>query len=159
MKKFAKRFFLSFAVSLLSVCSISFADPVCPQTLDNVPLFFYSNPLGTYNIFLTDTLTAIADHIADNNGDNPPYYEKNWTGSCPKGLTGGNCHEYTVYPDATNFSPGDIMTKIKNFSGGAPNRGEVRIITDSSETNYVYTTDHEHTFSVACTMPGSQSRK
>lgn len=159
MKKFLKLVFLSFTVSLLSVCTVSFAEPVCPQTLNNVPLFFYSNSLGNYNIFLTDTLTAIADGSADNNGDTPPYYEKSWTGSCPPGLTGSNCHEYTVYPDSTNFSPTDIMAQIEKYNGGRPDRGEVRIITDSSEQNYVYTADHEHTFSVACSVPGSQSRK
>lgn len=162
MKKLTQRFSLLFAIVLLSICTISFASFTstdCPQTLNNVPLFFYSNPLGSYDIFLTDTLTAIADGNADNNGDSAPYYAKTWTGSCPAGLSGSNCHEYTVYPNATDFSPTGIMEKIEQFTNGRPDRGEVRIITDSSETHYVYTTDHERTFSQVCSVPGTQSQK
>ncbi|MCX7125337.1 MAG: hypothetical protein NTU49_06240 [Gammaproteobacteria bacterium] len=45
------------------------------------------------------------------------------------------------------------MQEIEQFDGGGTNRGEVRIITDGSEQNYVYTTDHEKTFSEPCAVP------
>lgn len=154
-----KRLLTAFSVILLSTCTASFADCSQSQTLVNIPLSFYKNSLGTYNIILTDTLTAIATGTADSNGYSAPYYEKNWMGACPGGLTGENCHEYTVYPDATNFAPGDIMSKIEQYTNGESNRGEVRILTDSSETYYVYSTDHEQNFCGPYPMPGIQSRK
>ena len=154
-----KRFFISSIIVLLSVSTFSFADCSQSQTLLNVPLFFYTSSLGTYNIALTDTLTAIANGTADKNAGESPYYEKDWTGDCPGGLSGSNCNEYTVYPDSTNFTPGDIMVKIEKYTSGLPNRGEVRILTDNSETQYVYTTDHEKTFCGPYPIPGVQSRK
>ena len=138
----------------------AFADCSPSSTLSNVPLFFYDNPLGTYTINLNNTLTAIANGSADQGGDSAPYFEKTWKGSCPGGLQGdnGSCNEYTVYPNDTNFSPSGIMEKIKQDNNNKPNRGEVRIITDNAEANYVYTTDHEKTFCGPYPVPSSKKK-
>lgn len=147
-RKFAKRFFLLVIAPVLFFAQSVACAAECSSsaTLLNIPLKFYSHSIGTYTIFLTDTLTAIANGQADQNGYQKPYYEKNWTGDCPGGLSGDDCIEYTVYPDATNYSPGDIMEAIEKYNHGDPDRGEVRIITDNAESNYVYTTDHESAF-------------
>lgn len=148
MKKSRKGIICAFGLLSVFTTQMVFADTVCTSspTILSVPLKFYSHPIGTYTIFLSDTLTAIADGQADENGYEKPYYAKSWDGACPSGLNGDGCREYTVYPDKTNFAPGDIMKKIEEHNNGNPNRGEVRIITDNSESNYVYTTDHERTF-------------
>ena len=124
--------------------------------LIDVPLKFYSHHLGSYNISLTDTLTAIADKQADQNGNVKPYYKRPWLRKCPKHIGSyGSCIEFTVYPIMhKNFvsvtyhkaPKNNIMWCIEKYNGGNPNRGEVRIITDSSESQYVYTTDHEKIF-------------
>lgn len=144
---------LPFAFSLC--VTPSFADCTASSSIPNVPLFFYSNPLGTYNISLSNTLTAIANGSADNGGNSAPYFAKTWRGACPGGLQGndGTCNEYTIYPNDTNFSPSGIMEKIEQDNNNRPNRGEVRVLTDSSETHYVYTTDHEKTFCGPYAMP------
>ena len=130
-----------------SFASVTFActsSHVIPQVSVN----FYDNPLGVYTIDLGPTLAAIASGQADNQGDVIPYFEKKWTGECPGGLEGGkdSCREYTVYPNDQNFSPAGIMDQIKAVNHGEPNRGEVRILTNASETQYAYTTDHEAEF-------------
>lgn len=108
-----------------------------------VPLFFFEHSLGVYDVNLEPTLAAIADGSADNG--RKPYYGKMWEGSCPS-LMVGQCHEYTVYPNDQNFQPAGIMGQIKQYTNGEENRGEVRVITNADETQYVYTTDHEKTF-------------
>ncbi len=145
------------AVFLSLMVNTVFADCSSSPILYNVPLKFYSNPLGIYTIFFSNTLSAIADGQADQNGYVKPYYEKSWRGSCPGGLDGndGTCNEYTVYPNDTNFSPSGIMEKIEQYTDGNPNRGEVRILTDNDESHYVYTTDHEETFCGPYLMPPS----
>jgi len=149
-----KVFLLPLGSLLFLVCQLASADCSSSLTLPNVPLFFYSNPLGIYTINLTPTMTAI-ESGDDESGQ--PYYEKSWRGDCPGGLSGsGNsCVEFTVYPDATNFTPGNIMQKIEQYTSGRPNRGEVRIITNSDQTQYVYTTDHESTFCGPYAVPQS----
>lgn len=143
MKKNHQKFYL--LTVFIFLAQITFADCSAPPTLSNVDMYFYDHDLGIYTIYLRPTLDAI---IANQTGSGNPYYEKTWTGSCPGGLIGDDdsCIEFTVYPAATNFSPGNIMTKIEHYTHGKPNRGEVRIITDNGETQYVYTTDHENTF-------------
>lgn len=141
-------FVLSLFVSNIALgCSASL-------TLSNMPLYFFTHPLGIYTIDLSPTMNIIDGD--DHSGY--PYYEKIWSGSCPGGLSGhdNTCIEFTVYPDATNFSPGNIMQKIKQYTHGKANRGEVRIITDSTESNYVYTTDHEQNFCGPYTVPTSK---
>ena len=142
MKKYYTLFCTLFCLGFSSVmfaCTDS-------KMLTNIPQSYFQNYLGVYSINLAPTLAAIASGEADQGGDNIPYYAKQWTGSCPGGLEGevGSCKEYTVYPTNQNFSPAGIMQKIEQYtSGGEPNRGEVRILTNASETQYVYTTDHE----------------
>lgn len=145
IKKIKLRFLLISAATLLVTTTMGSADCSPQSILPNVSLYFYSHPIGTYTINLSPTLQAIEDG-KDHSGY--PYYEKTWTGSCPSGLDGGigSCIEFTVYPDGTNFSPSGIMKKIERYTNGEPNRGEVRVISDSSEMQYVYTTDHETTF-------------
>lgn len=137
-----------FALAFCFVVNITFAQ--CGLT--DVPLKFYSHRLGSYNILLTDTLNAVDGQ------DHPgyPYYEKTWRGRCPDHMGSRNsCLEFTVYPimnknfvSVTYHKPpkNNIMWWIEKYNGGNSNRGEVRIITDSSESQYVYTIDHEKTF-------------
>lgn len=108
-------------------------------------IYFYNHFLGSYTINLNPTLTAIENGSA---GRGNPFYQKKWRGRCPSRLKGkiGSCIEYTVYPNNTNFAPSGIMQKIKQYTNDRPNRGEVRILTNASGTQYVYTTDHENTF-------------
>lgn len=113
------------------------------QTLVNQDLHFFQYDLGNYTIYLSPTLTAIVNHQTN---PSEPYFEKPWLGACPVNLgTADTCTEFTVYPNSTNFSP-DPMEKIKADNHGNPDRGEVRILTNQSMTQYVYTTDHEATF-------------
>jgi hypothetical protein len=133
-------------IAPLFVISIStYADCEAPPVLSQETIFFYDTKLGVYNVNLTSTLSAIKDNKTDSGN---PYYQKTWYGDCPGGLSGsaGSCIEFTVYPNQTNFYPGDIMQAIKNANDGEPNRGEVRVLTDEDETHYVYTVDHEKTF-------------
>ncbi|MCX7121010.1 MAG: hypothetical protein NTZ67_04455 [Gammaproteobacteria bacterium] len=133
--------FLFFAISFLI-----FSAAACTksETLQNVPLYFYKHYLGVYNIYLTPALSAIesGDKISGY-----PYYKKKWHGQCPGNLAEGHekCFELTVYPNSNNFSP-NPMKEIKKYTHGRPNRGEVRILTNRSETKYSYTTDHEKIF-------------
>ena len=145
MRKLKHHFLLLSAATALLTATMAAADCSNQPILPNETLYFYHHSIGTYTINLNPTLQAIADG-QDHSGY--PYFEKTWTGSCPAGLDGNNdtCIEFTVYPDGTNFSPTDIMNKIEKYTHGKPNRGEVRVISDSSETQYVYTTDHENTF-------------
>lgn len=137
-----KRYFLILFILFLGN---AIANCVDSAVVPNVPVFFYGNPLGTYTIYLTDTLHAATDGSWHRK---TPYFEKIWTGSCPGGLSGGGdtCIELTVYPSDTRFSPAGIMEKIKSWNQGKPNRGEVRILVDQDRTQYVYTTDHEQTY-------------
>ncbi|OGT49483.1 MAG: hypothetical protein A3E82_04575 [Gammaproteobacteria bacterium RIFCSPHIGHO2_12_FULL_38_11] len=112
------------------------------ETLRNIPLFFYSHPLGIYNIYLNPTLSTIENHDSDRGY---PYYKKKWYGKCPNHLGREKCFEFTVYPNNTNFSP-NPMEKIKKYTHGESNRGEVRILTNKLETKYVYTINHEKKF-------------
>lgn len=113
-------------------------------TLNDVSLIFFDQPLGSYTIRLAPTLSAIKNKSA---GSGKPFYKKAWWGPCPGGLSGaaGQCIEYTVYPNAENFTP-DLMPVIKQYNHGKPNRAEVRVLTDPGGSHYIYTTDHEHTF-------------
>ncbi|MCX7121009.1 MAG: hypothetical protein NTZ67_04450 [Gammaproteobacteria bacterium] len=122
------------------------ADCTESKILPPMTLHFYDNQLNNglpYTINLEPTLNALS--TADSG---TPYFKKSWRGACPQGMDGGahDCIEFTVYPNAINFAPGNIMTEIEKYTGGRPNRGEVRIITDATETHYIYTTDHEHSF-------------
>jgi hypothetical protein len=133
------------ASSVLLACKIATAG--CSSS-------FYQNPLGSYTIQLQSTMNAIQS------GDDEsgyPYYEKTWRGPCPGGLDGSddNCVEFTVYPTKSNFAPGNIMHKIEQYTHGRRNRGEVRIITNSDQTQYVYTTNHEKTFCGPYAVPQS----
>ena len=145
MKKIKPRFLLISATTLLITTTMGYADCSAQPILPNESLYFYNHSIGTYTINLNPTLQAIEDG-QDHSGY--PYYEKTWSGSCPAGLDGNNdtCIEFTVYPDGTNFSPTTIMKKIEKYTHGKPNRGEVRVISDSTETQYAYTIDHEQTF-------------
>lgn len=136
-----------FLLLLISIFLNAFAaDCVTPPTLSQQPIYFYNHYLGVYTIYLSQTLTAIKEQSAQSG---PPFYQKIWYGDCPVGLSGpaDSCVEYTVYPNAENFMPGDIMQKIEQYTdNGEPNRGEVRILTDQNNAEYVYTIDHEKTF-------------
>ena len=128
-----------------ALCWFTLTANACTHSslLSNTPLYFYHHYLGIYNIYLAPTLTAI------DNGDSGrgyPYYKKRWRGKCPHHLRGKKCVEFTVYPNNDNFSPRGIMKKIKKYTHGKRNRGEVRIITNYAETKYVYTTNHEKKF-------------
>lgn len=136
-----------FALAFCFVMNMAFAQ--CGLT--DAPLKFYSHYLGSYNISLANTLSAVDGQ------DHPgyPYYEKIWHGKCPDHMGSRNsCIEFTVYPAMKNFNSvtyqtppkNNIMWWIEHYNDGNPDRGEVRIITDSSESQYVYTTDHEKTF-------------
>lgn len=113
-------------------------------TLYDVPLKFYAQPLGSFTIRLSPTLSAIRNKTA---AGGKPYYKKQWRGPCPGGLSGGigQCVEYTVYPSAVNFTP-DLMPYVKKYNHGRANRATVRILTNPSGTKYIYTTNHEKTF-------------
>ncbi len=155
---------------VLGFMGVAFADcsTPAPQVLKNISMRFYSHSLGVYNIFLAGTLNAIENGQADQNGDAPPYYEKTWRGKCPAGLPGSknSCNEYTVYPTMKNFvnvsvntpPQNNIMWQIEQYTGGTPNRGEVRIITDNNEDCFVYTTDHESAFSQTYAVPGGDKK-
>ncbi|OGT49484.1 MAG: hypothetical protein A3E82_04580 [Gammaproteobacteria bacterium RIFCSPHIGHO2_12_FULL_38_11] len=147
MKLVKKYFLLPGAFFLISQIALA-ADCAETTTLPPMPLYFYNHLLNNgdpYTINLLPTLSAMS--TAED--DTPPYYKKPWTGNCPMGMDADaqDCIEFTVYPNAINFSPGNIMQQIEQYtSNGKPNRGEVRIITDASETHYVYTTDHESSY-------------
>jgi hypothetical protein len=146
-KRIKKWFYVLMKYTFFSFISFSiYADCLDPPILSQINLHFFEYDLGQYTINLTHTLNAIKN---DNAGSSKPYYKKTWYGDCPGGLSGsaGSCVEYTVYPNADNFSPGDIMQKIEQHTDdGSPNRGEVRILTNADQTEYVYTVDHERTF-------------
>ncbi len=131
-------------IAPLFMISIStYADCAAPPVLPQETLHFYEVNLGVYNVNLAPTLSDIQNGTTTDSED-----KKTWRGDCPGGLKGSSdsCIEFTVYPNKTNFYPGDIMQAIKDANDGDVNRGEVRIITDQDEALYVYTLDHEHTF-------------
>lgn len=129
--------------SLFMISISTYADCAAPPVLPQETIYFYDTKLGVYNVNLAPTLHDIQKGITS-------YFEdkKAWHGDCPDGLSGsaGSCIEFTVYPNKTNFYPGDIMRAIRDANDGDVNRGEVRIITDQDETHYVYTLDHEKSF-------------
>ena len=150
------RNFLVLTGTMLFASQVALADTPCTSALiiPQVPLFFYAHSLGSYDISLADTLNAIETGRA---GGALPYEKKVWTGSCPAGLDSGvgDCIEFTVYPNFAKYpqtndnftnGPVPIMQKIEQYNNNHPNRGEVRVITDASEQNYVYTADHEVSF-------------
>lgn len=131
-------------VAPLFMISIStYADCAAPPVLMQQTIYFYDTKLGVYNVNLAPTLSDIQNDTTTDSED-----KKTWYGDCPAGLHGpaDSCIEFTVYPNKTNFYPGDIMQAIRNANDGDVNRGEVRILTDQDETHYVYTIDHEKTF-------------
>ncbi len=131
------------SVVMTMACNVVFAQCSADAVIQDVHMYFFKHYLGIYRIDLSSTLSAVAD---GNDHSGYPYYEKTWMGKCPHGLRGA-CIEFTVYPNNTNFSPAGIMRKIKKYThDGQPNRGEVRVITNSAQSRYVYTTNHERTF-------------
>ncbi len=131
-------------ITPLFMISISaYADCAPPPVLSQETIYFYDTKLGVYNVNLSPVLNDIKNGTTTDDED-----KKEWYGACPGGLDGsaGSCIEFTVYPNKSNFYPGDIMKAIKDANDGEPNRGEVRILTDQNETHYVYTVDHEQTF-------------
>lgn len=144
-------FAISISLSLLSGASFASAACIDSTTLPAQTIYFYSYKLGVYTVNLQTTLSAIENNQA---GPGIPYFQKSWFGSCPSGLSGSNtCTEYTIYPNDTNFSPSGIMGKIEQHTHGRPNRGEVRVLVNASQTQYDYTIDHETTFCGPYAMP------
>ena len=115
--------------------------------LPDVPIIFHyqhhTHYLGFYLINLAPTLSAIENDSAN---AGPPYFKKKWYGKCPRQLHAKKCFEFTVYPDANNFTPESIMQRIEKYTHGKPNRGEVRVMTNKAETKYIYTTNHYRKF-------------
>jgi hypothetical protein len=137
-------FAISISLSLLSGASFAAAACIDSTTLPDQTIYFYTHKLGIYTVDLQPTLSAIENNQA---GPGIPYVQKPWLGNCPYKLSNSNtCTEYTIYPNDTNFSPSGIMGKIKRHWHGKPNRGEVRVLVNASQTQYDYTIDHETTF-------------
>jgi hypothetical protein len=148
-------------VLILAFCCsshIALANCGTPTSISHQKLYLWNNMyLGEYdinfNIALCDIKRLDLPAPQDPQKIGPaPYYPRRWLGACPNGLGVRNeCLEYTVYPGTLFFKPSlpsepnDIMDVIIKTIGRT-NRGPVRIITNKSKTEYVYTVDHERVF-------------
>jgi hypothetical protein len=132
-------------VILMSCHGVGLALTKCANgsVISDQPILFFQHEIGSYNIQLASTLSAIK---SGNANQKEPYFKKKFN-TCPGLKNYGNaCIEYTVYPNDNNFQPSDIMQTIKKYNNNNENRGSVRIITDTNAEQYVYTADHYATF-------------
>ncbi|MCX7125338.1 MAG: hypothetical protein NTU49_06245 [Gammaproteobacteria bacterium] len=101
MKKKQIKLFRNFLVltgTILFVSQAASADCAHSLVLPQVPLYFYNNSLGSYDISLADTLNAIETGRA---GTALPYVKKSWRGSCPMNMDQG-AHDYQW--SSTNYA-------------------------------------------------------
>lgn len=116
-------------------------------TLSEVPITFHyhgqSHYLGLYTIFLDPTLLAIQEHHTKSGR---PYFEKKWYADCPSTIHSKRCLEFTVYPMRGNVTP-DMMHKIEKYTlNNQPNQGEIRIWTNMTRNQYIYSTNRNEKF-------------